>query len=107
MAPVLTPQTSTAKEKRHIITQMQSNGFKLDMSDKRLGWLTPTDPGLPMEILRKIFKEQGKIMFNKLCCALYDTCCYQSVMWNDIRRIHLSQRPHSSGVGTGTAPAIF
>ena len=60
MAPVSTSQTFTGQEKRHITTELQSNGFKLDMSDKRLGWLTPTDPRLPMEILREIFKKQGK-----------------------------------------------
>jgi hypothetical protein len=71
MAPASASQTSTAQENRQIATQLQSNGFKLDMSDKRLGWLTPTDPRLPMETLREIFNKQGKLHVQKpLLCAV-------------------------------------
>jgi hypothetical protein len=62
MATSSTLQTFIAQEKRQITTQLQSNGFMLDMSDKRLGWLTPTDPSLPTETLREIFRKQGKLL---------------------------------------------
>ena len=38
---------------------LTSNGYTLDKSPERLGWLTPTDSGLPMAKLREIYREQG------------------------------------------------
>ncbi|KAI9280364.1 phytanoyl-CoA dioxygenase [Umbelopsis sp. AD052] len=69
MAPASTLQTSIAQENRHITTKLQSNGFMLDMSDKRLGWLTPTDPHLPTETLREIFEKQGYLFLKGLIPA--------------------------------------
>jgi hypothetical protein len=61
MAPTSTLQNVPAQKAREIKVPLQSNGFKLDMSNKRLGWLTPTDPALPVETLREIFKKQGSV----------------------------------------------
>jgi len=36
-----------------------SNGYTLSTAPQRLGWLTPTDPALPMEQLREQYKAQG------------------------------------------------
>ena len=36
-----------------------SNGYTLSTAPQRLGWLTPTDPVLPMEQLREQYKAQG------------------------------------------------
>lgn len=36
-----------------------SNGYTLDMTPERLGWLEPTDTGLPMEQLREKFRQNG------------------------------------------------
>ncbi len=40
-------------------TNLSSNGYNLDMSPKRLGWLTPSDPGQPVQRLREIYQAQG------------------------------------------------
>lgn len=70
MAPTSTLQNVPAQEPREIKIPLQTNGFKLDMSDKRLGWLTPTDPALPVETLREIFKKQGSVqIFSSLTTA--------------------------------------
>ena len=39
--------------------QLSSNGYDLQMTPDRLGWLTPTDPGTPMAQLREQYQEQG------------------------------------------------
>jgi ectoine hydroxylase-related dioxygenase (phytanoyl-CoA dioxygenase family) len=41
--------------------QLSSNGFDLDMTPGRLGWLLPSDPGEPLETLRERYREQGYI----------------------------------------------
>ena len=43
------------------ITEMQlfSNGYKLETTPERLGWLDPTDPDLPMEQLREKYRQYG------------------------------------------------
>jgi ectoine hydroxylase-related dioxygenase (phytanoyl-CoA dioxygenase family) len=38
---------------------LESNGFALEMSTERLGWLTPTSPDRPMPELREQYNEQG------------------------------------------------
>jgi hypothetical protein len=61
MAPSSTLNNVPAQIGRQIKTHLQSNGFNMDMTDLRLGWLTPTDPNLPVETLREILKKQGKV----------------------------------------------
>lgn len=39
--------------------QLSSNGYDLQMTPDRLGWLTPTDPGVPMKQLREQYQAQG------------------------------------------------
>lgn len=44
---------------RQIDGPLVSNGHTLSMSPDRIGWLTPTDPARPMELLREQYREQG------------------------------------------------
>ena len=39
--------------------QLSSNGYDMPMTPDRLGWLIPTDPGLPVAQLREQYREQG------------------------------------------------
>lgn len=38
---------------------LTSNGYTLDVTPARLGWLEPTDPGQPLERLREQYRAQG------------------------------------------------
>jgi len=44
---------------RPLIEPLVSNGYALEMTPERLGWLEPTDPTLPMEELRAIYRRHG------------------------------------------------
>ncbi|GAB5587669.1 hypothetical protein Unana1_02569 [Umbelopsis nana] len=66
MAPSSTLNNVPAQIGRQIKTHLQSNGFNMDMTDLRLGWLTPTDPNLPVETLREILKKQGYLFLKGL-----------------------------------------
>lgn len=44
---------------RDVALPLVSNGFTLESTPDRLGWLTPTDPTQPMEDLRGQYREQG------------------------------------------------
>lgn len=60
MAPTATVDSTQTSTTRNIKVDLKANEFKLDMSNKRLGWLTATDPTLPVETLRETLKKQGK-----------------------------------------------
>jgi ectoine hydroxylase-related dioxygenase (phytanoyl-CoA dioxygenase family) len=44
---------------RSLTEPLISNGFTLEMTPARLGWLEPTRAGLPIEQLRKIYRKNG------------------------------------------------
>jgi Phytanoyl-CoA dioxygenase (PhyH) len=44
---------------RSLSEPLVSNGFALDMTLERLGWLEPTDPGLPLEQLKETYRRNG------------------------------------------------
>ncbi len=44
---------------RSLSEPLVSNGYTLEMTPERLGWLEPTDPDLPLEQLREKFRENG------------------------------------------------
>jgi ectoine hydroxylase-related dioxygenase (phytanoyl-CoA dioxygenase family) len=44
---------------RYLREPLVSNGYVLDMSADRLGWLEPTDPGLPVEQLWARYRQSG------------------------------------------------
>ncbi len=44
---------------RSLIEPLVSNGYTLDMTPDRLGWLEPTDAGLPLEQLREKYRRNG------------------------------------------------
>ncbi len=44
---------------RPLIDPLVSNGYALEMTQERLGWLEPTDPNLPMEELREKYRQRG------------------------------------------------
>lgn len=44
---------------RTIDFPLTSNGFTLDAGPERLGWLEPTDPGLPLQALRERYQANG------------------------------------------------
>jgi hypothetical protein len=60
MAPTATAESTQTDPTRDIKVELKTNEFNLDMSNKRLGWLAPTDPTLPIETLRDILTKQGK-----------------------------------------------
>lgn len=41
------------------IVELTAGGKRLDASPRRLGWLTPTAAGTPVNVLRRRFREQG------------------------------------------------
>src|SRR5205809_40612 len=43
-----------------------SNGYTLSTSARRLGWLEPTSPILPMEVLREQYRTQGYLWLKGL-----------------------------------------
>jgi ectoine hydroxylase-related dioxygenase (phytanoyl-CoA dioxygenase family) len=43
------------------VNQLSSNGYNLEMTPQRLGWLTPSDPFEPLETLRRRYRQQGYI----------------------------------------------
>jgi ectoine hydroxylase-related dioxygenase (phytanoyl-CoA dioxygenase family) len=45
---------------------LSSNGFTLEGTPDRLGWLTPSDPRTPVEILREQYKAQGYLWLKGL-----------------------------------------
>jgi ectoine hydroxylase-related dioxygenase (phytanoyl-CoA dioxygenase family) len=56
--------TSHSRRKEHdgvrsLIEPLVSNGYTLEMTPARLGWLKPTDPGLPLEQLREQYRQHG------------------------------------------------
>ncbi len=44
---------------RSLGAPLVSNGFTLDMTAARLGWLEPTNPDIPMEQLRETYRRNG------------------------------------------------
>ncbi|MBA2286297.1 MAG: phytanoyl-CoA dioxygenase family protein [Ktedonobacteraceae bacterium] len=44
---------------RSLIEPLISNGYTLEMTSARLGWLEPTDAGLPLEQLRETYRQNG------------------------------------------------
>lgn len=46
---------------RMIEGPLLSNGYALEMSPERLGWLTPTDAGLPLARIKEVYREQGYV----------------------------------------------
>ncbi len=46
---------------RSHIEPLVSNGYTLEMTPARLGWLEPTDPNLPLEQLREKYRQNGYI----------------------------------------------
>jgi ectoine hydroxylase-related dioxygenase (phytanoyl-CoA dioxygenase family) len=48
-------------EGRTLDIQLSSNGYYMDMSPQRLGWLTPSDPAEPLDTLRERFRQDGYI----------------------------------------------
>src|SRR5436305_12063208 len=44
---------------RSLVEPLVSNGYTLEMTPERLGWLEPTDAGLPLEELREKFRQNG------------------------------------------------
>jgi ectoine hydroxylase-related dioxygenase (phytanoyl-CoA dioxygenase family) len=46
-------------QERTLDIQLSSNGYDLEMTPERLGWLVPTDSGLPIARLREQFHAQG------------------------------------------------
>jgi len=51
---------------RELTAELSSNGYNLDMRPERLGWLTPTDPGLPIEQLREQYRAQGYLWLKNI-----------------------------------------
>ena len=45
---------------------LSSNGYTISQTAERLGWLTPTDPALPMAELREIYRAQGYLWLKQL-----------------------------------------
>src|SRR5712671_6098137 len=44
---------------RSLIEPLVSNGYTLEMTAARLGWLEPTDAGLPLGQLREKYRQNG------------------------------------------------
>jgi len=44
---------------RSLTEPLISNGYTLEMTPERLGWLEPTDAGLPLEQLREKYRQNG------------------------------------------------
>lgn len=44
---------------RSLAEPLISNGYRLEMTPQRLGWLEPTSASLPMEQLRSIYRQSG------------------------------------------------
>src|SRR5258708_23842962 len=51
---------------RSFNTPLISNGYTLDMSPARLGWLEATDAQLPVARLRQIYQRQGYLWLKHL-----------------------------------------
>ncbi|CAM0140976.1 hypothetical protein VKS41_009142 [Umbelopsis sp. WA50703] len=66
MAPTATAESTQTDPTRDIKVELKTNEFNLDMSNKRLGWLAPTDPTLPIETLRDILTKQGYLFLKGL-----------------------------------------
>ena len=47
---------------RFIVEPLVSNGYTLEMTPERLGWLEPTDAGLPVEQLREKYRQNGYLL---------------------------------------------
>jgi ectoine hydroxylase-related dioxygenase (phytanoyl-CoA dioxygenase family) len=45
---------------------LQSNGYTLANRPDRLGWLVPSDPGLPIDVLREQYNAQGYVWLKHL-----------------------------------------
>lgn len=60
MTPVFATQGGRALE------QLSSNGIALSMTPDRLGWLVPSDPGAPLEALRRQYWAQGYLWLKGL-----------------------------------------
>jgi ectoine hydroxylase-related dioxygenase (phytanoyl-CoA dioxygenase family) len=50
---------------RSLSEPLISNGFALDMAPERLGWLEPTDPDLPQEQLRALYRQNGYLWLKR------------------------------------------
>jgi ectoine hydroxylase-related dioxygenase (phytanoyl-CoA dioxygenase family) len=51
----------TQSGSRELSFRLTSNGYELSHAPERLGWLAPTDPGIPVERLREQYRAQGYI----------------------------------------------
>ena|SRR5438876_1565301 len=50
---------------RSLSEPLISNGFALDMTPERLGWLEATDPDLPQEQLRALYRQNGYLWLKR------------------------------------------
>src|SRR5437588_12469157 len=50
---------------RSLVEPLVSNGYTLEMTPERLGWLEPTDAGLPLEQLREKFRQNGYLWLKR------------------------------------------
>ncbi len=46
---------------RAISGPLMSNGAALEMTPERLGWLVPTDAGLPLARIKDLYHKQGYV----------------------------------------------
>lgn len=46
--------------------RLRSNGRDLDLSPTRFGWLSPSDPGAPLQSLRERYRESGYLLLKGL-----------------------------------------
>jgi ectoine hydroxylase-related dioxygenase (phytanoyl-CoA dioxygenase family) len=53
-------------QEKTIDFQLTSNGYAIDMSPNRLGWLEPSDPGEPMPLLREKYRTSGYLWLKGL-----------------------------------------
>lgn len=52
-------------EIRTLEKPLVSNGYPLEMTQQRLGWLVPTDAGLPIARIKEIYREQGYVWLKR------------------------------------------
>jgi ectoine hydroxylase-related dioxygenase (phytanoyl-CoA dioxygenase family) len=50
---------------RPLTTTLVSNGFTLEITPERLGWLEPSSPELPMEQLREKYRQNGYLWLKR------------------------------------------
>src|SRR5438270_11853938 len=53
------PSRKERDSMRSLVEPLVSNGYTLEMTPERLGWLEPTDAGLPVGQLREKYRQNG------------------------------------------------